>query len=343
MRNRTRRFRTLGTIAAVALLAAACGSDDTDAETTDTDGADTEATDTDTEDGDAADDDWPESITYAVVPGEGDEGLEEGYGGIITALEEDLGIEIEFVTATDIAGVVESLIAGNADLAHMGPFGYVIARDQGAEIEPIGATIRGPGMEPDNASLGFTLADNDEIDSMEDLVGREVCFTDPGSTTGYLYPAGEMLSLGIDPESDMTTVFTGQHDAAVLSVINGDCEAGFSFLGMVTEILPAEGAIELDELKFFYEQEVESGGVYVSTQLPTSLQDALREKVVELNGDVLYERGLCGDVWIEDEGPSGAPSCRLDHAGSWGYFPVDDEYYDTLRMVCEETQAPACD
>jgi phosphonate transport system substrate-binding protein len=333
MRSSTRHARVLAGAAALALAAAACGGDgDTGAATAESNG--TAA---------AGEEDWPDRITYAVVPGEGDEGLEEGYGGIIQALEEDLGIEIEFVTATDIAGVIEALISGSADMAHMGPFGYVIARNQGADVEPIGATIRGPDMEPDNKSLGFTLAGNDEIDSIEDLVGKEVCFTDPGSTTGYLYPAGEMLSLGIDPESDMTTVFTGQHDAAVLSVLNGDCDAGFSFLGMVTEIMPAEGSLDLDDLKLFYEQEVESGGVYVSTQLPGSLQEALSERVLALNGDVIYERGLCGEVWVEEEGPSGAPSCRMDHAGSWGYYPVDDEYYDTLRMVCEETQAPACD
>ena len=318
-------------LAALLLALTACAEDEEPAAEPDDDAA-----------ADAADDDWPEEITYAVVPGEGDEGLEEGYDGVIALLEEEIDVEIEFVTATDIAGVIEALIAGTADIAHMGPFGYVIARDQGAEVEPIGATIRGPDMEPDNESLGFARADNDEISDIEDLIGREVCFTDPGSTTGYLYPAAEFLEMGYEPEDDMTVQFTGQHDAAVLSVLEGDCEAGFSFVGMVEDILPGEGAIDLDDLNIFYRQPVESGGLFMSTNLPQSLQDALRDEILALDGDLLYERGLCGEAWVQEEGPTGDPSCTLDHAGSWGYYPVDDEYFDTLRRVCEETDAPAC-
>jgi phosphonate transport system substrate-binding protein len=279
--------------------------------------------------------DWPESLTFAAVPSEESTALEQSYSNIITVLNEDLGIEIEFFQASDYAGVIEAMIAGEVDIAQFGPFSYVIAVANGAEIAPVGAMVGDPDEEPGYQSYGITLASNDEINSIEDFAGRNVCFVDPGSTSGFLYPSAGLLDADIDPEADVTPVFAGGHDASVLSVKNGDCDAGFAYDAMVTTTLIESGDIAEGEIKVVWESEVIAGSpLAMLTTLPESLQSEVDRIILEeANVDRLIERGVCAD----------AETCELsDEDGTWGYVAVDDAFYDGVRAVCETTQAEAC-
>ena len=279
--------------------------------------------------------DWPETLTLAAVPSEEATALEASYGNIIAVLEEDLGITVEFFQATDYAGVIEAMIAGDVDVAQFGPFSYVIAVQNGAEIAPIGALVDAPDAEPGYQSYGIARADNDEINSIEDFAGKNVCFVDPGSTSGFLYPSAGLLEVGIDPETGVNPVFAGGHDASVISVANGDCDAGFAFDSMVTTTMVESGDIEEGEIKIVWESEVIAGSpIAVLTTLPQSLQDEIIRIILEeANVDALVARGICTDV----------ESCEVtDEEGTWGFVAVDDAFYDGVRAVCESTQAEAC-
>lgn len=278
--------------------------------------------------------DWPDVLTMAAVPAEESTALQESYSKLIEVLEVDLGIEVEFFQATDYAGIVEAQIAGDVDLAQYGPFSYVIARTNGAEIEPVGALVEAEGAEPGYQSYAIARADNDEINSLEDFAGRNVCFVDPGSTSGFLYPSAGLIEAGIDPENDVTPVFAGGHDASAISVANGDCDAGFAFDTMVTDVLIESGDLEEGELKVVWESEVIAGSpLAITTTLPQTLQDEIVRIVLEeANTDRLVERGICEDV----------ESCGLTDENSWGWVAVEDSFYDGVRAVCESTQADAC-
>lgn len=279
--------------------------------------------------------DWPASITLAAVPSEESTSLEASYTNIIAVLEQELGLGVEFVTATDYAGVIEAQIAGDVDLAQYGPFSYVIAVANGAEIAPVGAIVDAPDAEPGYQSYGIALADNDEINSIEDFAGTNVCFVDPGSTSGFLYPSAGLLDVGIDPETGVTPVFAGGHDASVISVANGDCDAGFAFDAMVTTTLIESGDIEEGQIKVVWESEVIAGSpLAMSTTLPQSLQDEITRVILEdANVDALVELGICAST----------DDCEItDEEDSWGFIAVDDAFYDGVRAVCESTQAEAC-
>lgn len=278
--------------------------------------------------------DWPDSLVIGAVPSEESTALQESYSKLIEVLGQDLGIDIEFFQATDYAGIIEGQVAGRVDLAQYGPFSYVIARNAGANIEPVGALVDAPGEEPGYQSYGITRADNDEINSLADFAGRSVCFVDPSSTSGFLYPSAGLLDEGIDPESGVTPVFAGGHDASAISVVNGDCDAGFAFDAMVDNILIESGDIAEGDLKVVWMSDVIPGSpMAVSLDLPQSLIDEIDRIVLEeANTDRLIERGICDDV----------ATCGLTDENSWGWVAVDDSLYDSVRAVCDETQAASC-
>lgn len=331
--------RALALTMSLALVGAACGDDDdagTASSSTVADVADTAADDTVAE-GEAAADgvdrsDWPDTLVFGAVPSEESTALEQSYGPVIEILEQELDLDVEFFQATDYAGIIEAQIAGRVDLAQYGPFSYVIAKANGAEIDPAGAMIEEEGAEPGYQSYAIAPADSD-IESLEDFAGKTVCFVDPGSTSGFLYPSAGLIDAGIDPNTGVTPVFAGGHDASVISVHNGDCEAGFAFDAMVDTITIESGDVPEGAIKTVWKSEVIAGSpLAVRTDLPESLVTEIRRIIVELaNKDHLLEVGICD------------AECKLTDEDVWGYAEVGDDFYDGVRAVCEATKAEACE
>jgi phosphonate transport system substrate-binding protein len=338
-------LKLMAIFAALFLVAAACSDDDggDDADGTD-EPVEVQGDEASAEGESSGDDqaDWPDKIVFAAVPSEESSALEQSYGPIIAVLEDELGVEIEFFQASDYAGVIEGMIAGNVDLAQFGPFSYVIAEANGAAIRPVGAMVDAPEEEPGYQSFGITQGDNDEINAIEDFAGHTVCFVDPGSTSGFLYPSAGLIEADIDPDADVTPTFAGGHDASAISVANGDCEAGFAFDSMVTELLIEDGTIQEGDLKVVWESEVIAGSpLAVRTELPQSLLDEIDRIIVELaNNDYLLENGYCGDP---DDAELRERGCELTDEAVWGYVAVDDTFYDGVRAVCAATRAESCE
>lgn len=278
--------------------------------------------------------DWPETLVFGAVPSEESSSLVESYEKIINVLEAELGIEVEFFQASDYAGIVEGQVAGNVHMAQYGPFSYVLAGVRGADLEVAGVMTDGPDIEPGYQSYGFALASNKKVNTIEDFAGKVVCFVDPASTSGYLYPSEGLLSAGIDLESGITPVFAGGHDASVLSVKNGDCEVGFAFDAMVDKNLIESGDIAEGEIKTVWKSEVIAGSpLAILGSLPESLKAEIKRIIIqEANVDALVASGICTSV----------DDCGLTDEKVWGYVEKDDSFYDGVRKVCEVTGSKNC-
>ncbi|MPZ54080.1 MAG: phosphate/phosphite/phosphonate ABC transporter substrate-binding protein [Acidimicrobiia bacterium] len=359
--NRRRLWwRSLVVPSVLALVLAACGGgddgetgDDTEAETTEGETTEAAAGETTTaEEGGsetteaeeaAGGEDWPEELVFAAVPSEEATELVDSWQPMLDALSERLGgIPIEFVSATDYAAVVEAQVAERAAIAFYGPFGYVVARNAGADIEALVAQIDSEGEPPGYQSYLVTTPDRDDISEVADLEGKTVCLVDPTSTSGGLYPMAMMLDAGLDPDTDLTATYTGAHDASVLAMLSGDCEAAFAFDTMVDRVLPERGEYEEGDVKIVDKSVVIPGSpIAAGNWLPDDLKTAIQEALVEINAEVLNEEGLCPDDRVVEE--EGVSMCRIGDEARWGAESVDDAYYDGIREVCELTQAPACE
>ena len=368
--SRRRAVQIMAGVTSLALVAAACGDDDDDAadeaaETTAApDEAEVESQSPAGDDESAGDDssgdrpaDWPTSITFGAVPAENASSLEADFATTKEILEAELGLdEIEFFQATDYAGVIEGMIAGRVDVAQFGGFSYVIATTNGADVSVAGVMTDGPDIEPGYRSYGVTQADNDEINSIEDFAGKNICFVDPGSTSGFLFPSEGLLANDIDPSetsTDINPTFAGGHDASAIAVANGDCDAGFAYDSMVTAQLIESGDLagivdtvededvnpDSADLKIVWKSQTISGApMAVSNDLPADFVTALQEVVsTKVNEDWAIANGFCSGT------PDDNDCSFADEEDTWGYIAKDDSFYDGIRQVCEITQASNCE
>ena len=315
------------------------------------------------------DDGRPSKLVFSQVPAEDATGMAQAYSTTIDILIDNVeGLEeIEFVLATEYAGMVEGIIAGRIDIAQFGPFAYVIATKNGANLEVAGAAIRKQGAAPGYRSYLVTGKDSG-ISSLEDLAGRSVCFTDPGSTSGFLFPSEGLLSVGLDPSegsTDITPVFAGGHDASILSVANGDCDAGFAadiFLksqpddagpGRLQESGDLDGILdrvdagsdvnpENAELAIIWKTEFIAAAPFAINKdtLPEDMVDEITSVLTEkANATYALANGYC-------EGTDEDHNCNVGAGGvgDWGYVDVGgDSYYDGIRRVCEITGSVECE
>ncbi len=146
-------------------------------------------------------------------------------------LEEKLGCTVNIFDSTEYAVGITALAEGNLDVLLVSPMSYYQASLQ-AEIEPLVTYSSAPGSAV-YKSVFITRADNEEINTMEDLEGKTFAFVDQASSSGYLYPKYtlvESLDLDVDSLENAgyffnSVIFSGSHVNSIIAVLNGSVDA----------------------------------------------------------------------------------------------------------------------
>jgi len=105
--------------------------------------------------------------------------------------------------------------------------------------------------------------------------GKTVAFTSESSTSGYLFPALQLMEAGLDLESDITPIFTGGHDGAVVAVYNGDADIGVSYDDARRTLRKEKVDVGDKVVVFNITSEVPNDVVAASSLLPDSLHTAI--------------------------------------------------------------------
>lgn len=260
-----------------------------------------------------------DTLVFGVVPDSVD--TETNYQPLMDYIAQETGKTVEYFESTDYAALIEAAVAGQVDIASFSGFTYVTATNNGAEITPISSIVTAEGQEPGYYSQAIVPVGSD-IETIADMEGKKVCFVDPSSTSGYLFPSYNLIEAGLDPEADITPVFAGKHDVSVQKTGEGvECEAGFAEDSEVEKS---------DAVTVIAETMVPGAPIVESDTLPAELKEQLRELLGELTIDQIIDAGIDG----------------ADSDGFRSVFfatsPVDDEYYDQIRDICEATDATQC-
>lgn len=259
------------------------------------------------------------TLVFGVVPDSVD--TETNYQPLMDYLAQETGKQVEYHESTDYAALIEASIAGKIDVASFSGFTYVTAKNQGAKITPISSITTTEGAEPGYFSQAIVPKGSD-IKTVADMKGKKVCFVDPSSTSGYLFPSYNLLKNDIDPETDVTAIFAGKHDVSVQKVGEGvECEAGWAEDSEVEKS---------DKVTVIEETMVPGAPIVVSDALPKELVSQISGLLAQVTADEMVEAG------IESASSDAFRSVFFETT------PVDDAYYDTVRDICETTKASQC-
>ncbi|KGA97345.1 phosphonate ABC transporter substrate-binding protein [Alkalihalobacillus alcalophilus ATCC 27647 = CGMCC 1.3604] len=303
---------------AVALVACGTGDDSND-DTTGTGGSGDEGA---TDEGTA---ELPDEIIMGFVPSTDAEKIADNIGPISDKLSEILGVQVSGQVMTNFSALVEAM--GN-DQVHIGfipAFGYVLATERYDNVEVILKSIRhGSGT----YRAQYTVRADSDIQTLEDLEGKIWAFADITSTSGYLFPAAQFMDeFGVEQAEDFVgdVVPTGNHDNALITVLEGDADFATTFEDARTNIV-GDYPDAMDELRQLdFTDEIPNDTISVNTNL-------LNQELV----DQIYEAFMS---FNEDEEMLHA----LDEIYNWtGIDKATDDEYDVIRSVYEKfSDSPA--
>lgn len=227
------------------------------------------------------------TINFAVISGESQVDVLARYVDFEAYLERTLGVDANIVTATDYAGIIEALRTKRAHASFMGPAGYARAWIvSGGDVEAFAVMSDHSGITHYN-SVMVVRADS-PAQSVEDMKGKTVGYSDPNSTSGFQSPTYYLRRQGIVPNEHFGhTSFAGNHENALLGVLNGTYDATFtsireggrSTFGRMQE----KGMIPKDSVRIIWKSPNLPDDPFVMVKsLPEDMKAAIKDAMVNM-------------------------------------------------------------
>lgn len=220
------------------------------------------------------------TLTLGVITAENEADRVARYKPVQAYFEKELGVEIEWRSATDYAGIIEGVKAGKVQIARFGPASYAKAWIvTNGEVEPLVGDLR-------DGRFGYFSVVVVKTDSpyhkLEDLKGKKLAFADPNSTSGHQAPRYFMGESGIDVDSFFgETAFSGSHENSVIALLNGTFDAAATWYNDETwsnfKRMAQKGMIEDDKVRVIWTSpRLPSSPWAMSTKLPQQMRDEVR-------------------------------------------------------------------
>ena len=254
-------------------------------------------------------------IIWAVVPSGETERVVAGFEQVSKMLFDETGLVIKPLVATEYAGVIEALASDppKAHMASLATFAYILAAEKGVAQAELVAQRFGSAVY--NGQI-FTRKDSG-LNSIADLKGKAFCRPDPLSTSGWIIPSITLKAAGINPDTDLTIVDAGSHDAAVAGVYNGDCDAGSSYVdarsrveGDFPDVMDVIQVIEVSV-------DIPNDGVQYHPTFPKEMREKINAALIAM-------------------GTTEAGSAILKEAYQWDSLAAyDDTFYDPFRQILD--------
>lgn len=257
----------------------------------------------------------PARLRYSMVPeGDVDKDLAH-FQPLLERLGASLGIPVEVVSPRSYGAVIELLLAGEIDLARLGPASFLAARKRNPGITAFATTSLhfGPFQEqgPFYHSLLVVRAGS-RYEAPSDLRGARLSLVDPNSTSGNKIPRKTFAqATGLPLDRWFARIaYAGSHTAAIGMVLDGRADATFASSLQLSKMV-ASGALRQNEVRVLWR----------SAPVPMD--------------PFVYRSGLCKDV--QEKIRAAFLSAGGDNAQVLGnmqalrFLPVNESDYDILK------------
>lgn len=263
----------------------------------------------------------PDTLVMGFVPSQDSENIADTAQPLADKLGEELDIDVEAEVMTNYNALVEGMGSNQIQIGFIPAFGYVLANEQ-YDVEVILKSMReGEG----DYKAQYVVRADEGYDSLEDLEGAIWTFSDKGSTSGYLFPAQQIMDeFGYDSASEVETDFfdnvieAGGHDTAAISVLEGDADVATTF-DDVRDTLVDEYPDIYDDLDIAeYTEPIPNDTISITKEMSDDLAERVEEAFLTFNDD---------EEMIE----------IMDEIYNWdGIEKAEDSEYDVVKETYQE-------
>ena len=207
---------------------------------------------------------------FQPTPGDTRRAYEPFFARMATAV----GRPLDLTVTSDWAGIAVALSTGQVDLAWMGPWGYVLAKDR-AKAEAL-AVVKYQDKPTYHAIIlarpGLPIEH-----FPEDAKGMSISFADAGSTSGWLVPQG------INPRTYFQYRDGASHPANVIAVANGQVDLATDYDRNLAAMIAA-GRVTPERVKVVWQSDpLPNDALAVRADLDPALKAKLREAAIGID------------------------------------------------------------
>ena len=208
--------------------------------------------------------------------------------------EQALGVPVALFASRDYRGVRGGLLSGALEAAALGAAGYagVFLQDPDA-VEPLVT------MQQEDGTLGYRsvllVRADSPYQTLTDLRGRSLMFTERLSTSGFLIPYYELSEQGYEPQRFFGRLgFSGSHPQAVAAVLNGQADAGVTWTSGTGDHamgysrgnlrrMVERGTLDMNDLRILWTSELIPAGPHVVRKdVPKEAKEIYRDVLLNL-------------------------------------------------------------
>lgn len=261
-----------------------------------------------------------EELVLGFFPSADVENMAETAEPFGTYLSEELDIPVTTEVLTDYSGLIEAMRNQHVDIAFLPPFAYVQAEER-ANAEVLLKAIRDGS---DSYVAQYNVPADSELQTIDDLVETEGlvwAFTDYASTSGYLFPAQQLMDRGVESLDDHFMLReVGAHDRAIIALVDGQADFATTFQDARVRVEEEIPDINEQVRVIGTTEEIPNATLSVRSELPEEVKADIEEAFLAINDN---------DEMLD---------VLLDVYNWEGFAPAESEDYDIVREVYEEFQ-----
>src|SRR5580704_7604863 len=242
--------------------------------------------------------DWKTQVKefrIGLLGGENTQDRLKRYDGFQQLLQETLRIPVKMFPAADYAGVMQGLAAGQLDVTEFSPSAFAGTWLDCQCVEPVVVPREKDGSIFYIAAM--IVRKDSGINSIDDMKGHSLAFTDPNSASGYLIPSATLRAKGIDladgkyfsrigfsggHEQGMVAVLNRQYDACVVWT-SGQGDEATGFTRGVLRSMVDKGMLKMADVKVIWKSDkVPNGPWTIRSALPAGLKQAFHDFMRDL-------------------------------------------------------------
>jgi phosphonate transport system substrate-binding protein len=231
----------------------------------------------------------PDTLIFAYTPVEDPAVYAEVWAGFLDHMREVTGKEVQFFPVQSNAAQLEAMRAGRLHIAGFNTGSNPIAVAC-AGFRPFAM------MAAEDGSFGYEMEiisyPGSGIESVEDIKGKKLAFTQETSNSGFKAPSALLGSeFGMQAGTDYEPVFSGSHDTSVIGVANKDYPAA-AIANEVMHRMFERDVVQADQIVTVYKsQTFPTTGYGVVYNLNPDLQEKIKEAFFSFdwNGSALQE------------------------------------------------------
>lgn len=233
-------------------------------------------------------------IRFGIEPYEDPAKLTPAYKVLAGALQRELDCPVKLQIVDDYSAEVLAMKNGKLDVAEFGPLGFVFA-SQKAGAEPVASFANADGK-LSTYKAGIWVDKSSPVKRLEDLKGKTLALSEPGSTSGDALPRYALQQIGIDAKKDLKVDYAGGHPESLLALTKGKVDAG-EINTQQAATSKTEGQFDASKFRQIWSSDpIPNDPITVASSLDPAVKEKIKKALLGLSASDVAKVGAFLDV-----------------------------------------------